>query len=111
MPAIRDIRLGSAELDGFTFGAQGKGLLVRVGPAQYKLRKVTSISGDITFQNIRGTAGDFDFRISDEVTTDHTWSGVHIFTEAIDAQGGLDGETRGLHTGNVVGNVTGNLDW
>jgi len=100
----------SLELDGFNFGAQGKGFLVRVGPAQYKLRTHTSVSGDLTIENPRGTAGDIDLRISDSVTTPHTWEDVQIFLSAIDAtEAGLDGETRGLHIGDVVGNVTGNL--
>lgn len=100
----------SLELDGFNFGAQGKGILVRVGPSQYKLRKVKSDSGDITFENVRGTAGDFDFRISDTVLTPHTWEDVQTFISAIDAtEAGLDGETRGEHVGHVTGDVTGNL--
>src|SRR4051812_19766473 len=32
----------SLELDGFEFGAQEKGILVRVSPASYKLRKLTA---------------------------------------------------------------------
>lgn len=100
----------SVELDGFKFGAQGKGILVRVGPASYKLRKLTSDSGDITYNDVRGTADDFDLRISDTVTTDHLWEGVQTFAEPIAANGGVDGETRGLHVGDVTGNVTGNLE-
>ena len=90
----------SLELDGFNFGAQGKGILTRVGPAQYKLRRLKSASGDITFVNPVGTAGDFDLRLSDEITTEHIWDEKQTFLTAIDAtEAGLDGETRGEHVG------------
>lgn len=100
----------SLELDGFNFGAQGKGILTRVGPATYKLRRLESESGDITFVNPSGTAGNFDLRISDTILTDHTWEGKQTYIQSIDAtEAGLDGETRGEHVGHVTGDVTGNL--
>lgn len=100
----------SPELLGFDFSAQEKGIVVRVGPAQYKIRRIQSDSLDLTIVNPRGTAGDFDLRISDTVTTNHTWDGTQTFVNRILAEGGLTGDTFGLHTGNVVGNVTGNLE-
>lgn len=99
----------SLELDGFDFTAQGKGIVTRVGPASYKLRRLTANTGEFEITNPSGTAGDFYFELTGTITTEHTWDAPQHFVSAIDAQGGLDGETRGLHTGNVVGNVTGNL--
>jgi hypothetical protein len=57
----------SPELDGFKFGAQEKGILTRVGPASYKVRKVQSTTADLTITNPSGTAGDFDLNL----TPDH----------------------------------------
>lgn len=95
----------SLELDGFNFSAQGKGLLVRVGPAAYKLRKLTANLDEFVITNPRGTAGDFYFELAAIIATEHEWSGTQTFDEAIIAAGGVVGNL----TGNVVGNVTGNL--
>jgi hypothetical protein len=100
----------SAELDGFTFGAQEKGILVRVGPASYKIRKLISSDGDIAFTNFRGTAGDFDLNLAETIDTAHTWTVAQTFVERIVAEDGLAGDTYGLHHGDVLGNVTGNLE-
>jgi hypothetical protein len=100
----------SAELDGFTFGAQEKGILCRVGPAQYKTRKITANEGEFDIQNPRGTAADIYFELLEEITTEHTWFAQQTFIERIIANDGLDGDTFGVHHGDVIGNVTGNLE-
>ena len=97
----------SLELDGFNFGAQGKGILVRVSPANYKLRKLTSDDLSLTILNPLGTAGNFDLKLSSIVPTDHTWTGLHTFTQPIDADGGLVGNVTGNLTGNSTGTHTG----
>lgn len=99
----------SAELDGFKFGAQEKGLLVRTGPAQYKIRKVISSDSDIAITNPRGTAGDFDLNLAAIIQTEHTWSETQTFQSRIIADDGIAGDSFGTHHGNVVGDVTGNL--
>lgn len=103
----------SAELSGLAgFQPQQKGLLVRLGPASYALRALVG-SGSITVTNPRGQAGNVAVTLAANVTTAHTWSGVQTFDEAIEAEGGvngnLTGDSTGTHTGDVVGNVTGNL--
>lgn len=106
----------SPELDGFNFGAQGKGILVRVAPATYRLRKLISTNQSITLTNFVGTAGNFDIELSDVVVTDHTWSGTQTFELPIQAEGGvvgnvtgdLTGDSFGTHTGDTIGNTTGN---
>jgi hypothetical protein len=100
----------SAELDGFKFGAQEKGILVRTGPALYKIRKLISSNADIRLTNFRGTAGDFDLNLADTIETIHTWDATQTFVERIEAQDGLAGDTFGVHHGDVFGNVTGNLE-
>lgn len=99
----------SPELDGFDFGAQEKGILTRVGPAQYKIRKIIANAGEFAITNPRGTAGDFYFELLPEITTEHTWTAQQTFVERIIAEDGIDGDSFGVHHGNVIGNVTGNL--
>lgn len=99
----------SIELDGFDFSAQGKGLVTRVGPASYKLRRLTANTGEFTVTNPSGTAGDLYFELLGIITTEHTWNAPQHFVSAIDAQGGVTGNIIGNITGNVTGNVTGNL--
>lgn len=105
----------SLELDGFSFGAQEKGILVRVSPSNYKLRKITVDEEQLQITNTRGTAGDFHINLLATILTDHTWSGLHTYTQPIAAQGGvvgnvtgdLTGDSFGTHTGNVIGNADG----
>lgn len=97
------------ELDGFNFGAQEKGLLVRVGPASYKIRRLTAHAGQFEILHPRGTTADFYFELLETITTNHIWSGEHTFELPINADGGVVGNVTGNLTGNVVGNVTGNL--
>lgn len=99
----------SAELDGFVFGAQEKGLLVRTGPAQYKIRKVVSSDSDIAITNPRGTAGDFDLNLAATIDTIHTWSATQTFVSRIVAEDGITGDSYGVHHGSVLGDVVGNL--
>jgi hypothetical protein len=100
----------SAELDGFKFGAQEKGILTRTGPAQYKIRKLISSNSDIDFGvTFRGTPGDFDLNLAATIGTEHTWGATQTFVQRIEAEDGLAGDTYGTHHGDVIGNVTGNL--
>ena len=108
-------QIKSPELDGFVeFQPQDKGLMVRLGPAQYALRAITSTQGSLTVTNPRGQAGNINIRLADEIPTDHAWTGTQTFAQAIEAEGGVNGDvagnTSGTHTGPVTGNVTGNLD-
>lgn len=91
----------SPELDGFNFGAQLKGIVTRVGPATYRIRRIVVNEGQLSITNPRGTLGDFTIAFQDTITTDHTWTGLHTFTQPIEAEGGV--------VGNLVGNVTGDL--
>ena len=99
----------SLELDGFNFGAQEKGILTRVAPANYKLRKVIVDENNLSILNPRGTAGDFAFALLPTILSDHTFSGDITFVEPINAQGGVIGDLTGDVTGNLTGNVTGNV--
>ena len=106
----------SLELDGFNFGSQEKGILVRVGPASYKIRRITVDSAQLAVTNPRGTLGDIHINLLETISTNHIWTGAHQFTQPIDASGGvvgnvtgnLTGDSAGTHTGNVIGDATGN---
>jgi hypothetical protein len=97
----------SLELDGFKFGAQEKGILVRVSPSTYRLRKVTVEIGNLVINNPRGTGGDFDFSLAPTITTNHETTGDWSFSEPIAATGGVIGDITGDVTGDLLGNSTG----
>jgi hypothetical protein len=99
----------SLELDGFKFGPQEKGILVRVSPSTYRVRKIVVNVEQLVIENPRGTAGDFKFSLADTISTSHSWTGIHLYEQAIDAQGGVVGDLTGNVTGDVTGDVTGNL--
>lgn len=97
----------SAELDGFNFGAQLKGIVTRVGPASYRIRRITVNEDQMTIENPRGTLGDYIFGFAPTILTDHTWEGLHTFTQPIAAEGGVVGNLIGNVLGDVVGDLTG----
>lgn len=106
-----------AELDGFgTFSPAAKGLLIRLGPANYRLGALESNSANITLTNANGFAGNPSVALASDITSDHTFSGSITFEQEIQATGGINsnsfvgnlvGNTQGVHTGNVTGNATG----
>jgi hypothetical protein len=105
----------SPELDGFNFGAQQKGIVTRVGPATYRIRRIVVNEEQMSITHPRGTLGDFSIALLGTILTDHTWTGLHTFTQPIAAEGGIvgdlignvEGDTTGTHTGPVIGDVTG----
>jgi hypothetical protein len=97
----------SLELDGFNFGAQGKGILVRVSPSNYKLRKLESLDQSLVFENPVGTAGNFNIELNPTVPTDHTWAGEQTYQQPIQAEGGVVGNVTGDLTGDSFGTHTG----
>lgn len=104
----------SPELAGLEgFEPQDRGFWVRLGPADFVLRKLLGDSANITITYGDGYTGNPLISLSESITTDHIWSGEHQFTQPVTLTGGavgnLAGNTTGTHTGAVVGNVTGNL--
>ena len=95
----------SPELDGFTFGAQDKGIVTRIGPGTYRIRRIEVNEEQLVITNPRGTLGNFQIEFAATITSDHTWTGLHTFTQNITASGGITGNL----TGNVVGNLTGDV--
>lgn len=91
----------SAELDGFDFGAQEKGILCRVGPATYRIRRIEVDVAQLVITHPRGTEGNMLINFAPTITSDQIWTGLHTFTQPISANGGV--------VGNVVGNVVGDL--
>lgn len=104
----------SVELDGLLgWEPNERGLVTRLGPANYQLRVLEGNPDNIEIVNPNGYAGDFGIGLLPTIASDHTTTGEWEFTQPIIATGGvvgdLDGDTSGTHTGNVIGNVTGNL--
>src|SRR3546814_5409634 len=83
--------------------------LVRLGPATYRLRKLTVNIGNLYVNNPDGYDGDPEIGLAPTITTDHSWDGDHIFTGDVDFLNGLSGDLEGNVTGNLTGNVTGNV--
>lgn len=104
----------SVELDGLLgWEPQERGFTVRLGPSNYRLRSLMVDGENLVIQNANGYSGNPYISFAATISSDHTWTGNHVFSEQIDAAGGvvgnLVGDTAGTHTGPVVGNVTGNL--
>lgn len=91
----------SPELDGFNFGAQEKGIVTRIGPATYRIRRIEVNEENMVITNPRGTLGNYLIELNPTIESDHTVTGLWTFTQSIQAEGGV--------VGNVVGNVLGDL--
>lgn len=91
----------SPELDGFDFGAQEKGIITRVGPATYRVRRIEVDEDNMVITNPRGTLGNFLLELAPTILSNHQVDGLWIFTQPIEAEGGV--------VGDLVGNVTGDL--
>jgi hypothetical protein len=100
----------SSELDGLAgFEPQQKGILVRLGPANYRLRSIVVNEANLQILNPAGQGGNIVIGFADVITSDHDVEGEWGFEQAIDARGGVDGDLRGNVTGNLTGNVTGDV--
>lgn len=100
----------SPELDGFNFGAQEKGIVCRVGPATYRIRRIEVNPAQLVITHPRGTEGNMLIEFSEVIESDHTITGLWTFTQPIAAEGGVVGNLVGDVTGNVTGNLTGNAN-
>lgn len=104
----------STELDGLTgFEPQQRGILTRLGPADYRLRTLTVDPANMQISNANGYTGNPLFGLAPTIESEHTWNGQHIFNDVVQFNAGINadvaGDTTGTHTGPVVGAVTGNL--
>lgn len=94
------------ELDGITFDSLGFGFVVRLAPADYRLRVLSFDSSALNVVNPSGLAGDPVISLKTTIAGARTFSGLVTFNGGL--VGSLTGPSVGLHTGNVVGNLTGN---
>lgn len=100
----------SVELDGLLgFEPSHRGILVRLGPSDYRLRSLTVDGRNMVIDNSNGYDGDPIFGLAPTIESDHTWTGANEFTEEIEATGGVRGNVQGNVEGNLDGNVTGNV--
>lgn len=101
-----------AELDGFNFGANAKGFVVRVSPGVYRLRQLTVDTDNLSLTNPLGLLANPQFSLAANIVSDHSFAGLITFDQEVTAPtflGNLTGNVEGNVTGNLTGNVTGNL--
>lgn len=104
----------SPELGGLNaFLPEQRGFLARLGPGDYRLRSLTVNGANLSITNGDGYAGNPTIGLSETISSEHTWTGQHLFTDLVEFGAGINadvaGDLTGNVTGNVVGNVTGNL--
>lgn len=100
----------SPELEGFAvFEPQQRGILVRIGPAEYRLRRILGNDDNITVEKGNGFDGNPVISLAAVIESNHTWSGAHTVTGPWAFNDGLMGDLVGNVTGDLEGNVVGNL--
>jgi microcystin-dependent protein len=100
----------STELDGITeFEPQQKGLLVRLGPSDYRLRTLTVDGASLVVSNANGYLGNPLIGLAATITSEHTWEGQQLFNEVVEFSAGINADVAGDVTGNLTGDVTGNV--
>jgi hypothetical protein len=109
----------STELDGITgFEPQQRGILTRLGPADYRLRSLAVDNANMQISNANGYDGNPTFGLKSTVTSQHIWTGQQVFTELVEftseisanVVGSLEGDVTGNVTGDVVGDLTGDAN-
>lgn len=100
----------SPELDGLLgFEPQERGIFVRLGPGDYRLRELTVDSDQLVVVNGNGYAGNPLISLADTIQTSHTWAVDQLFLGVIQVNGGINADLSGDVTGNLTGNVIGNV--
>lgn len=100
----------STELDGLIdFEPQQKGYLVRLGPADYRIRTFEWNADNFLVTYPDGYNGNTKLELASEIKSNHTFSGEVTFSQSIIASGGVTGNVVGDVTGNLTGNVTGDV--
>jgi hypothetical protein len=100
----------STELDGLTgFEPQQRGILTRLGPADYRLRTLTVDANNMVVSNANGYTGNPLIGLAPTIESEHTWNGQHIFNDVVQFNAGINADVSGNLTGDVVGNVTGDV--
>lgn len=100
----------STELDGLTgFEPQQRGILTRLGPADYRLRSIAVNTDSLAVTNANGYTGNPTITLAPTIESEHTWNGQHIFNDVVQFNAGINADVSGNLTGDVLGNVTGNV--
>jgi len=100
----------SVELDGLLgWEPNQRGFLVRIGASSYRLRMLAVNTEQMVLTNQNGYDGNPLIEFAGTITTDHTWTGDHEFTQPVVGTGGFVGNLSGSITGNVLGNLVGNV--
>lgn len=111
----------STELDGLLgFEPQERGFLTRLGPSNYRLRRLTVDTNELTLTNANGYDGNPLLGLADDVIGDREFTGDITIEGDLGVTGEIEsltgfignllGDTTGTHYGNVIGNLTGDAD-
>lgn len=100
----------SVELDGLLgWEPNERGIVTRLGPANYALRVITGTAANIGVVNGNGYDGEPTVSLLAVIASDHSATGDWIFTQPVTGSGGFVGDLTGNVVGNLTGNVTGNV--
>lgn len=100
----------SEELEGFILlEPQQRGLLVRVGPADYRLREIEVNELNLEILNGNGFSGNIGIGLKESIGSDHAWTGDHEATGDWIFSREIQGNLRGDVVGDLIGDVTGTL--
>jgi len=95
----------STELDGITgLEPQQRGFLVRLGPADYRLRTITVDPENLVIQYPNGYEANPFIQLAAVIDSPHIWNQPQIYNELVQFNAGIEADV----TGNVIGNLTGN---
>lgn len=97
----------STELDGLDFDSLGIGFLVRLAPADYRLRALELDSDAFDIVNSAGIDGNPSISLKASIAGARTFTGSVAFTSGL--TGAHTGTSTGTHTGLQIGPVTGDV--
>jgi hypothetical protein len=91
------------DLDGFSkLKPNLRGFLIRLSAGTYAMRKLVG-EGGVEVDNPDGYDGNPTIRLGGEITQDMTFTGDVLVKKVLQAEGGINGNTDGTHSGLVKG--------
>lgn len=100
----------SVELDGLLgFEPQDNGILVRLGPANYRLRSLQVNVENLSVEDGDGYDGNPTISLAPTITSEHVWDADQTFNGGVAWTAGATGDLTGNVTGNLTGDVTGDV--
>lgn len=103
----------SPELAGIKFAAAARGFMARIGDGVYRLRRLVGVDNQVAILHSDGVNANPQIGLTMTQVGEHEWLDQQIFRDVVEfsagANGNLAGDTTGTHTGNVIGDVEGNV--